>query len=98
MLLMAMAIRAAFGKGVIHFPESLFPLEGFVGVHDNPHVRLMLLGLDDTAFALLEAELVIVPLNSVETWRRKVSDAFRIPVEQVVVQMTHAITTPHEPG
>ena len=95
---MATAIRAAFGKGVIRFPESLFPLEGFAGVHDDPHVRFMLLSLEDTAVALLEAELVIVPLSSVETWRRKVSDAFHVPVEQVVVQMTHAITTPHEPG
>ena len=91
-------MKAGFGKGVIRFPESMFPLEGFSGIHDDPHVRLMVLQLKDAAFALLEAELVIVPRVSVENWRRMVSEAFRIPVEQIVVQMTHAFTTPHEPG
>ena len=95
---MVTTIKAGFGKGTIHFPESLFPLEGFAGVHDDPHVRLMVLKLPSTAFALLEAELVIVPRGSIETWRKKISGAFHIPLEQVVVQMTHAITTPHEPG
>ncbi|MBD5133414.1 MAG: hypothetical protein HDT38_02920 [Clostridiales bacterium] len=95
---MTTAIKAGFGKGTICFPEELFPVEGFCGVHDNPHMRLMLLRLEDTAFALLEAELVIIPRTSIQGWREKISSAFGIPVEQVVVQMTHAFTTPHEPG
>lgn len=93
-----MAIKAGFGKGTIHFPETLFPLEGFSGVHDDPHVRLMVLKLPNAAFALLEAELVIVPQSSVDLWRDKLAKAFAIPREQTVVQMTHTFTTPHEPG
>lgn len=95
---MATTIKAGFGKGVIRFPESLFPVEGFSGVHDDPHVRLMVLRHGNTAFALLEAELVIIPQSSIVTWREMIAKAFGIPVWQVVVQMTHAITTPHEPG
>lgn len=91
-------VQAGFGKGTIHFPESIFPIEGFRGIHDDPHIRLMVLRFEDTTFALLEAELVIVPRSSIDVWREKMSKAFHIPVEQTVVQMTHAITTPHEPG
>ena len=91
-------VKAGFGKGTIHFPEILFPLEGFCGIHDEPHVRLMVLQFEKTAFALLEAELVIVPQSSIIAWREMIGTAFEIPAEQVVVQMTHAITTPHEPG
>ena len=80
------------------FPEDLYPLEGFSGINDDPHVRLMVLQFEETAFALLEAELVIVPQKSIQTWQEMIREAFDIPVEQVVVQMTHAITTPHEPG
>lgn len=95
---MTTTIEAGFGTGTICFPEELFPVEGFCGVHDDPHMRLMLLRLKDTAFALLEAELVIIPRTSIQGWREKISNAFGIPAEQVVVQMTHAFTTPHEPG
>lgn len=91
-------IQAGFGRGTIYFPESIFPLEGFSGVHDAPHVRLMVLKFQNSAFALLEAELVIVPLTSIDLWRDKIAATFSIPREQTVVQMTHTFTTPHEPG
>ena len=91
-------IQAGFGRGTICFPESIFPLEGFFEVHDAPHVRLMVLRLPGSAFALLEAELVIVPQTCVDLWRDKIAETFGIPREQTVVQMTHTFTTPHEPG
>ena len=95
---MVTIIQAGFGRGTICFPESIFPLEGFSEVHDAPHVRLMVLKLPGSAFALLEAELVIVPQTSVDLWRDKIAGAFEISREQTVVQMTHTFTTPHEPG
>lgn len=70
---MTTTIKAGFGKGTICFPEDMFPVEGFCGVHDDPHMRLMLLRLKDTAFALLEAELVIIPRTSIQGWREKIS-------------------------
>ena len=54
-------MKAGFGKGTIRFPQEFFPQEGFCGVHDDPHVRLMVLEAEDGALALLEAELVIIP-------------------------------------
>lgn len=91
-------MKAGFGKGTIRFPQEFFPQEGFRGVHDDPHVRLMVLQFADNAFALLEGELVIIPQSAIDRWRKRISEAFAIPYEQTVVQMTHAITTPHEPG
>lgn len=95
---MADRLKAGFGKGTIHFPKDLFPLENFCGVHDDPHVRLMVLQFPDESFALLEGELVIIPKSSVDRWRSRISEAFQIPVCKVVIQMTHTISTPHEPG
>lgn len=91
-------MKAGFGKGTIRFPKEFFPQEGFSGVHDDPHMRLMVLQFENTAFALLEGELVIIPQSAIRRWRERISEAFAIPYEQTVVQMTHAITTPHEPG
>ena len=91
-------IQAGFGRGTIRFPAEIFPLEGFCGVHDDPHVRLMVLRCEESAFALLEAELVIIPNSAIDRWRNMISGAFEIDRDHVVMQMTHAITTPHEPG
>lgn len=95
---MATIIKAGFGKGIIHFPESMFPIEGFQGIHDAPNVRLMVLEFGRESIAILAAELVIIPCSSIDNWKKMISDAFFIPLSKVVVQMTHAITTPHEPG
>lgn len=91
-------MKAGFGRGEIIFPEELFPLEGFCGVHDNPHIRVMALdgGRDKMAFAALE--LVNCPAREVGICRQMISEATGTPREQVWVHMTHAITTPHEPG
>lgn len=91
-------MKAGFGRGTVVFPQDFFPQEGFCGIHEDPHIRLMVLTFAQGAFALLEGELVIIPKSAIERWRGMVAEAFSIPYEQTVVQMTHAITTPHEPG
>lgn len=95
---MATILKAGFGKGTIHFPENIFPMEGFNGIHDDPNVRLMVLEFEKESIAILAAELVIIPQNVMDGWRKMISDTFLIPMDKVIVHMTHAITTPHEPG
>lgn len=95
---MATVVKAGFGKGTIRFPDSLFPVEGFTGVHDDPHARLMVLETEAEQMALLAVELVNIPRSAVAAWREQISTAFGIPLEKIWVHMTHAITTPHEPG
>lgn len=91
-------MKAGFGKGEIIFPEELFPLEGFCGIHDHPHVRVMALDSGTDKMALAALELVNCPAREVEICRQMISEALAIPKEHVWIHMTHAITTPHEPG
>ena len=91
-------IQAGFGKGTIRFPQEMFPTEGFRGVHDDPHARLMVLKTERDAFALLALELVICPKDMVAAWREQIGEAFGMPTEKVWVHVNHTITTPHEPG
>lgn len=92
------SMKAGFGKGEIVFPEELFPLEGFCGIHDNPHVRVMALDSGTDKMALAALELVNCPAREVEICRQMISEAMEIPIGHVWIHMTHAITTPHEPG
>ena len=91
-------IQDGFGKGTIRFPQEMFPTEGFRGVHDEPHARLMVLKMEQDAFALLAMELVICPKDMVAAWWEQIGAAFGIPAEKVWVHVNHTITTPHEPG
>ena len=91
-------IQAGFGKGTIHFLQEMFPTEGFCGVRDDPHARLMVLKMEQDAFALLAMELVICPKDMVAAWRDQIGDVFGMPAEKVWVHVNHTITTPHEPG
>lgn len=91
-------MKAAFSKSEIIFSKEMFPLEGFSGIHDNPHVRMMYLEYGKEKMALAAVELVNVPQRAIEYCQRVISDVMDIPTEKVWVHMTHAITTPHEPG
>ena len=88
-------MKIGFGKGTISFPAEMFPTESFCGIHDDPHVRMMI--IDDLA-AIAVMELVNVPGYAVEACRKAMHKTFGVPYEQCLVHMTHAITTPHEPG
>ena len=91
-------MRAGFGIGEIVFPEEMFPVEGFCGIHDNPHVRIVFLQGKTDAMALCVMELVNVPETEISYGRERMAEVFQIPIEKTWVHMTHAITTPHEPG
>ena len=89
---------AGFGKGVIRFPQEMFPEEGFRAVHDDPHARLLVLKTGQDAFALLALELVMCPDDLVRAWQKKIGGEFDLASEKVWVHVNHTITTPHEPG
>jgi hypothetical protein len=90
-------LRAGAGSAEIVFPEEMFPVEGFVGIHDNPHVRILLLE-SDTKMALVAMELVM-GVTDVNDWITDyLVEQFGVEKEHVWLQVTHAITTPHAPG
>ena len=91
-----MRLFAGAGSGTIRFPETLFPLEGFRGVHDAPRVRVLAVDCAEKA-ALVSVELVMLPPELVEMVQTIVSDHTGVKKENIWVHTTHAITTPHAP-
>lgn len=51
-----MSLTIGAGKSVIDIPEAFFPAEGFVGIHDNLHVRTLLMdnGVNRIALVVLD--------------------------------------------
>lgn len=91
-----MKLYAGAGCGTIHFPDALFPMEGFRGIHDAPKARVLALECGEKA-ALVSLELVMLPPELVELVKAVVSDHTGTKRENIWVHTTHAITTPHAP-
>lgn len=91
-----MAFKAGAGRAEIVFPAEIFPIEGFAGVHDHPHIRVLLIESGMRA-AIAAAELVNVSGEGLENIRRIVSSITKTAPSMVWVHITHAITTPHIP-
>lgn len=90
-------LRAGAGKAEILFPEAMFPVEGFTRIHDNPHVRVLLLEAGIKS-AIVTIEIVMSP-PEINRWITEyLRKKFQVPEENVWIHVTHAITTPHAPG
>ncbi|MBE5890969.1 MAG: hypothetical protein E7282_08385 [Lachnospiraceae bacterium] len=91
-------MKAASGNATIQFGDKMFPLEGFKAVHDMPKVSAIVIEQNDTKVAIISIEIVMLWDDFVERLRNTVAGIVNIPVENVWIHMTHAITTPHAPG
>lgn len=91
-----MKLYAGAGCGTIHFPQALFPMEGFCGIHDAPKARVLALGCGEKA-ALVSLELVMLPPELVDLVQTIVASHTGTKKENIWVHTTHAITTPHAP-
>ena len=91
-----MKLYAGAGCGTIHFPDTLFPMEGFCGIHDAPVARVLALECGEKA-VLVSLELVMLPPELVDMVKTIVADYTGTKRENIWVHTTHAITTPHAP-
>jgi hypothetical protein len=91
-------LQAGFGKSEIKFDSSMFPTEGFMGIHDDPAVRIMVWETAGMRMVIACADLVMLPDHLIAELREKLAEITGAQTENVWIHVTHAITTPHEPG
>ena len=94
----ATPIQAGFGQSEIVFPKALFPVEGFVSVHDNPCARLMTVEAGGKRVCVASLELVMLPDFMNEKCRKEIAALTGTDYDDIWLHVTHAITTMHEPG
>ncbi len=92
-----MKLYAGAGCGTIHFPDAMFPIEGFCGIHDAPVARVLAMECGEKA-SLVSLELVMLPPELVDMVKTIVAEHTGTKKENIWVHTTHAITTPHAPN
>lgn len=89
--------KAGAGTGIIRFSKELFPFQGFKGIHDDPHVRILYIEKKEK-WVIASYEIVMLPEALILECRELIAKTLHMKVENVWLHMTHAITTPHAPG
>ncbi len=89
-------LKAGAGSCMLRFPDTMFPTDGFIGVHDYPYVRILLLESKEKA-AIVSMELVNVPPDAIESAQKVIAEKTGTPKSNIWVHCNHNITTPHAP-
>jgi neutral ceramidase len=90
----SLTLRAGAGCAEIELPAELFPIEGFCGVHDMLHARVLLLD-SRNRIALVSIELSSLPQEQIAALQAIVGKAAGLPLESVWICVTHTLSTPH---
>ena len=89
-------LYAGAGGAPVHFPDDLFPTDGFCGIHDDPKARVLLLK-SNMQTAIVALELVMLPPDGIDAVKNAVREITQTDIQNIWVHTTHAITTPHAP-
>lgn len=95
---MKQTLKAGAGIGVLHFPESYFPSDGFSGIHDDMHTKVLLLEKGTVRGALVTLELPSVrPWELTDELRAFAAQLLDVPYDNLWLIMTHDLSAPHVP-
>ena len=87
-------LRAGAGRAPIQLPGELFPTEGFTGVSDPLHARLLLLDSQERV-ALVSLEMTSLPDERIALLQETVAESAGLPPENVWICVTHTFSAPH---
>lgn len=95
---MEAVLKAGAGVGTMYFPEHYFPSDGFSGVHDDMHAKVLLLEQGEIRGALVTLELPSIrPWELTDALRAFASELLRVPYDNLWLIMTHDLAAPHVP-
>lgn len=90
--------KAGAGREILAFPEEYFPSEGYYGVHDDMHARVLLMEKNGVRGALVTLELPSIrPWNLTDEVRAYAAEELGAEFNNVWLIMTHDLSAPHVP-
>lgn len=91
-------LKAGAGTAILHFPDHYFPSDGYAGVHDDMHAKVLLLVQGGVKGALVTLELPSVrPWELTDALRAYTAGLLDVPYENLWLIMTHDLSAPHVP-
>lgn len=91
-------LKAGAGVAALDFPDRYFPSDGYAGVHDKPHAKVLLLVQGNVRGAIVVLELPSVrPWELTDGLRAYAAEELDVPYDNLWLVMTHDLSAPHVP-
>jgi hypothetical protein len=83
------------GNAEIKYPGRVFPVEGFTGVHDPIHIRVLLLNDGNTRIALMVVDQTSLKEDVIQELKDVIKDVTDIPYDNSIIIASHSFSIPH---
>jgi len=92
-------LLAGTGKVTIDPPAELFPIRNFndsplIGIHDSLYARALVLQQGATRAIVVVSDLIVLPDEVYEQALERLSKAYGVPRERILLSVTHVHTVP----
>lgn len=86
---------AGAGRANIEIPATVFPIDGFAGVHDPLSVRVLLLNDSQQSLAIVVVDQTSISAESVIAIKAIVSEVAGLRPDGIIVCASHSFSSPH---
>jgi neutral ceramidase len=92
------SLKIGAARVKVNIPDNFFPYMSFrrrllIGEHDDLYARCIILGNSKTSALILSLELG--DLGDIDMWLKKISQATGVPVNNILITVTHTHEAPH---
>ena len=91
----AAPLTAGAGRADIAIPASVFPIDGFAGVHDPLAVRVLLLDDGKQRLGIVVVDQTSISADSIAAMKAVVSQVSGVPGDDIIVCASHGFSSPH---
>lgn len=88
-------LKVGVGKAAFTPAASLLPLDNFTAVHDDLHVRVLLVESGSRRIALAVLDLTSISAEAIALMRTAVTAASGVAAADIMVTVTHCFSAPH---
>lgn len=91
-------LKVGAGKAAIRIPKSIFPIEGFTGIHDSLYTKTLIVENNTYKLAIVVIDLTSIFDDKIEQVRNIVTELYPMDPGNVIVIAGHTFSAPHVRG
>lgn len=87
-------MKIGLGKSVIQINDEILPLESFITIHDDIHIRVLWLS-KNIEFIIVSLEMTSLREYEIEHLKEIITKYTNVTQEHIMISVTHSFSTPH---
>lgn len=87
-------MKIGVGKSIIHISKDMLPLEKFISIHDDLHVRVLWIE-EEEDYILVSLEMTSLQNYAIEKMKDMIYARTNVLKEHIIICVTHSFSSPH---